>query len=49
VRAGSCIFLERDLATSRRITAAEAAMFERPSTILQRFKKDLAGLVEGYL
>ena len=38
--------VERDLATARRITAAEAATFEKPAAILQRFKKELAGLLE---
>ncbi|HEY5935733.1 MAG TPA: phospholipase D-like domain-containing protein, partial [Kofleriaceae bacterium] len=40
--------VERDLATARRITAAEAATFEKPATIMQRFKKDLAGLFEDH-
>ena len=38
--------VERDLATARRITTAEAATFEKPAAILQRFKKELAGLFE---
>lgn len=42
-------FLTQDLATSRRITVDEAARFERPDEILQRFKKELAGLFEDQL
>jgi cardiolipin synthase C len=42
-------YLERDLATSRRISAEEAATFERPPTIMKRFKKDFAGLFEDQL
>jgi hypothetical protein len=43
------LFLDQDLAMSRRIGAGEAARFERPDAILQRFKKELAGLVEDQL
>ncbi|MBA3820665.1 MAG: phosphatidylserine/phosphatidylglycerophosphate/cardiolipin synthase family protein [Deltaproteobacteria bacterium] len=43
------IFLDQDLASSRRISAAEAARFERPATIFARFKKQLAGLFEDQL
>jgi phosphatidylserine/phosphatidylglycerophosphate/cardiolipin synthase-like enzyme len=42
-------YLDHDLATSRRITAAEAASFEHPDAIMQRFKKELAGLFEEHL
>jgi putative cardiolipin synthase len=38
--------IDRDLATARRITTAEAATFERPAAILQRFTKEFAGLFE---
>lgn len=43
------LFLEQDLATSRRITATEAAVFDKPPTVMQRFKKELAGLFEDQL
>jgi cardiolipin synthase C len=39
-------FLERDLATSRRITDAEAAAFEHPASVLRRFQKAIARLFE---
>lgn len=42
-------FLDEDLAASRRITADEAARFEKPEAILERFKKDFAGLFEDQL
>ncbi|MBK7537166.1 MAG: phosphatidylserine/phosphatidylglycerophosphate/cardiolipin synthase family protein [Myxococcales bacterium] len=42
-------FLEQDLASSRRISAAEAATFEKPDKAYQRFKKDLAGMFEEHL
>lgn len=42
-------FLERDLATSRRISAAEAAAFERPAKVLQRFPRAFAALFEDHL
>ncbi len=42
-------FVEQDLATSRRITAEEAARFEKPESVMQRFKKELAGLFEDQL
>lgn len=42
-------FVDQDLATSRRITVAEAARFDRPDAILERFKKELAGLFEDQL
>lgn len=42
-------FLEEDLAKSRRITAAEAARFEKPQSVYQRFKKELAGMFEEHL
>jgi putative cardiolipin synthase len=42
-------FLDQDLATSRRISTEEAVRFERPDAILQRFKKELAGLFEDQL
>jgi len=42
-------FLDHDLAPSRRITAAEAAKFENPDAIMQRFKKEFAGLFEDHL
>ncbi|MDB4962598.1 MAG: hypothetical protein JWP01_2597 [Myxococcales bacterium] len=42
-------FLDQDLLPSRRITVEEAARFERPATILERFKKDFAGLFEDQL
>jgi putative cardiolipin synthase len=42
-------FLEDDLAKSRRISAAEAAGFEAPASVYQRFKKELAGLFEEQL
>ena len=39
----------RDLSTSRQISAAEAATFERPESVRQRFKKELAQLFEGQM
>lgn len=42
-------FLDEDLAKSRRITAAEAAGFEKPASVYQRFKKELAGMFEDHL
>lgn len=42
-------FLEQDLAYSRRIGDAEAAAFENPSSVYQRFKKELAGMFEEHL
>jgi cardiolipin synthase C len=42
-------FLEEDLAKSRRISAAEAAAFEKPASVYQRFKKELAGMFEEHL
>jgi phosphatidylserine/phosphatidylglycerophosphate/cardiolipin synthase-like enzyme len=42
-------FLDRDLATSRRITAAEAATFERPATVLRRLQQGFARLFEDQL
>jgi phosphatidylserine/phosphatidylglycerophosphate/cardiolipin synthase-like enzyme len=42
-------FLERDLATSRRITAEEASAFESPASVRRRFQKDFAGLFEDQL
>jgi cardiolipin synthase len=42
-------FVERDLATSRRIGAEEAAGFEKPASVFRRLKKELAGLVESQL
>ena len=42
-------FRERDLLTSRRIEPAEAATFERPARVFQRFKQDFAGLFEDQL
>ena len=42
-------FLEKDLLSSRRITPEEAAKFEKPETILKRFKKELAGLFESQM
>lgn len=42
-------FLEQDLASSRRISDAEAATFENPRSAYQRFKKDLAGMFEEHL
>jgi phosphatidylserine/phosphatidylglycerophosphate/cardiolipin synthase-like enzyme len=42
-------FLDHDLVPSRRITAAEAARFEHPDAIMQRFKKEFAGLFEDHL
>ena len=42
-------FLERDLVTSRRITAAEAAAFERPASVLRRFQRGFARLFEDHL
>ncbi len=42
-------FLDEDLAKSRRITAAEAARFEKPESVYQRFKKELAGMFEEQL
>lgn len=42
-------YLERDLATSRRVTPAEARTFDSPTTVYQRYKKELAGLFEDQL
>ena len=42
-------FLDQDLVTSRRISAEEAARFERPDALLQRLKMKLAGLFEDQL
>ena len=42
-------FLERDLAASRRITAAEAAAFERPASVFRRFQKSFAGVFEAQM
>ncbi|HWO22522.1 MAG TPA: phosphatidylserine/phosphatidylglycerophosphate/cardiolipin synthase family protein [Kofleriaceae bacterium] len=42
-------FLEHDLAASRRITAAEAAAFERPASVLHRLKLGFAQLFEDQL
>ena len=42
-------FVEKDLVPSRRITAEEAAKFEKPETILERYKKELAALFEDQL
>lgn len=42
-------FLERDLATSRRISLEEAAAFERPESVVQRFKKQLGHVFEELL
>ena len=42
-------FLDRDLATSRRITAAEAATFERPASVLGRLQQGFARLFEDQL
>lgn len=42
-------FLDEDLAKSRRISAAEAATFEKPASVYRRFKKELAGLFEEHL
>ena len=39
----------QDLAWSRRITAEEAASFERPESVRERFKKELAELFEDQL
>ena len=39
----------QDLATSRRISPAEAAKFEKPASIRARFKKELAELFEDHL
>jgi phosphatidylserine/phosphatidylglycerophosphate/cardiolipin synthase-like enzyme len=40
---------ERDLTTSRRVTAAEAASFERPESARERLTKDLARLFEDQM
>ncbi|MBA3501539.1 MAG: phosphatidylserine/phosphatidylglycerophosphate/cardiolipin synthase family protein, partial [Deltaproteobacteria bacterium] len=45
----SAIFLEQDLSTSRKISAQEAATFERPSSVRKRLKKELAELFEDQL
>ncbi|HEU0031892.1 MAG TPA: phosphatidylserine/phosphatidylglycerophosphate/cardiolipin synthase family protein [Kofleriaceae bacterium] len=42
-------FVERDLQTSRRISAEEAETFDKPATVIERFKKDFAGLFEDQL
>jgi putative cardiolipin synthase len=39
----------QDLATSRQITPAEAAAFERPASVRQRFAKELAALFEDHM
>jgi cardiolipin synthase C len=39
----------KDLATSRRISDAEAAKFDKPTTVLERYKKQFAGLFEDLL
>jgi putative cardiolipin synthase len=43
------IFVEQDLSTSRRISAQEAARFERPASVRERFKKELAAVFEDLL
>jgi phosphatidylserine/phosphatidylglycerophosphate/cardiolipin synthase-like enzyme len=40
---------EHDLTTSRRITPAEAAAFERPASVRERFNKELAALFEDQM
>ncbi len=40
---------ERDLSTSRRISAAEAASFEKPASVRKRLTKELAALVEDQM
>ena len=42
-------FTDQDLSTSRQILAREAATFEQPASIRQRFEKDLAEIFEGQL
>jgi cardiolipin synthase C len=42
-------FLSRDLASSRRIGSVEAAAFERPSSVLGRFKQRLGRVFEEHL
>jgi len=42
-------FRDRDLLTSRRIEPAEAATFERPAQVFQRFRQEFAGLFEDQL
>jgi len=43
------LYLDHDLATSRRVNADEAATYDRPATVYQRYKKDFAGLFEDQL
>jgi phosphatidylserine/phosphatidylglycerophosphate/cardiolipin synthase-like enzyme len=42
-------YTDQDLATSIRITADQAAGFDKPATVFARFKKDFAGLFEDQL
>jgi cardiolipin synthase C len=42
-------FLDEDLAKSRRVTAEEAATFERPDAVMQRFRQQLAKAFEDQL
>jgi cardiolipin synthase len=39
----------QDLATSRRISAEEAASFEKPGTVAERFEKRLAWMLEDFM
>jgi len=43
------LFLGNDLRFSREITAAEAATFERPESVIERFRKSIGHLFEKHL
>jgi hypothetical protein len=42
-------FLTNDLRYSREITAEQATQFERPSSVIERFRKSIGDLFEDHL